>query len=88
MIAAPTVLTTAYTKRAALRRDYQRAAGRQAHCALPNDLPSRWFARLFGSCYARWCTRRMVDDRVARFASPTKLAATRTPSRANRLEKP
>lgn len=30
--------------------------------ALPESLPARWLGRMFGSWYARWCTRRMVGD--------------------------
>ncbi len=30
--------------------------------ALPNGPSSRWLGRLFGTFYARWCTRRMADD--------------------------
>jgi len=30
--------------------------------ALPETPPARWFGRLFGGLYARWCTRRMADD--------------------------
>lgn len=30
----------------------------------------RWLGRLFGGYYARWCTRRMVDDAVKHFAPP------------------
>jgi hypothetical protein len=43
--------------------------------ALPDEAPARWLARLFGSYYARWCTRRMVDDAVASFSSPSKVPA-------------
>jgi hypothetical protein len=39
--------------------------------ALPDDLPARWFARLLSSYYARWCARRMVDDAIANFVSPS-----------------
>ncbi len=30
--------------------------------ALPGTLPSRWFGYLFGGFYAKWCTRKMVED--------------------------
>jgi hypothetical protein len=56
--------------------------------ALPDEVPARWLARLFDSYYARWCTRRMVDDAVMRFASPAKHVATQTPIRTNDLEEP
>ncbi|HEU5283436.1 MAG TPA: SRPBCC family protein [Burkholderiales bacterium] len=35
---------------------------------LPETTPTRWLGRLFGSYYARWCTRQMVDDAVKHFA--------------------
>jgi hypothetical protein len=35
--------------------------------ALPEATPARWFGRMFGGFYARWCTRRMVNDAVAYF---------------------
>ena len=37
--------------------------------ALPPTAPARWLGRLFGGYYAKWCTRRMVDDAVNHFAS-------------------
>lgn len=37
---------------------------------LPPGLATRWLGRLFGRSYAKWCTRRMVDDAVKHFASP------------------
>ena len=37
--------------------------------ALPAQAPARWLGRLFGGYYAKWCTRRMVDDTVAYFGS-------------------
>lgn len=36
--------------------------------ALPESAPVRWFGYLLGRCYARWCTRRMVNDAVKHFA--------------------
>lgn len=36
--------------------------------ALPESEPVRWFGYLLGRCYARWCTRRMVNDAVKHFA--------------------
>jgi hypothetical protein len=35
--------------------------------ALPEKRAERWLGRLFGQFYARWCTRRMVDDAVIHF---------------------
>ena len=35
--------------------------------ALPEAGWSRWLGRLLGRSYARWCTRRMVDDAVLFF---------------------
>jgi hypothetical protein len=43
--------------------------------ARPEAAPARWFGRLFGGYYARWCTRRMVNDAVAHFLRSAKLAA-------------
>lgn len=43
--------------------------------ALPEATPARWFGRMFGGFYARWCTRRMVNDAVAYFLSQAKTAA-------------
>ena len=43
--------------------------------ALPEATPARWFGRMFGGVYARWCTRRMVNDVVLHFLSPAKPAA-------------
>jgi hypothetical protein len=37
--------------------------------ALPSRGVARWLGRAFGPAYARWCTRRMVQDAVARFSS-------------------
>lgn len=39
--------------------------------ALPERAPSRWLGRLFGRCYAKWCTQQMVNDAVKHFASLT-----------------
>jgi hypothetical protein len=36
--------------------------------ALPATGVARWLGRLMGDWYARWCTRRMVDDAVRHFA--------------------
>ena len=38
--------------------------------ALPVSMSGRWLGRLFGRRYARWCTQRMLQDVVRRFASP------------------
>ena len=35
---------------------------------LPPGPAARWLGRLLGGYYARWCTRRMVDDTVKHFA--------------------
>jgi hypothetical protein len=35
---------------------------------LPDDLPARWLARLLSRYYARWCTRRIVDDAATHFS--------------------
>ncbi len=35
--------------------------------ALPESGLARWFGRLFGRYYARWCTQQMVDDAVKHF---------------------
>jgi hypothetical protein len=35
--------------------------------ALPESAPARWFGYLLGRCYARWCTRRIVNDAVKHF---------------------
>jgi hypothetical protein len=43
--------------------------------ALPEVSPARLFGRMFGGIYARWCTRRMVNDAVAHFLSQAKPAA-------------
>lgn len=37
---------------------------------LPARPPARWFGRLFAKIYARWCTERMAQDAVKRFAVP------------------
>ncbi|MDX2060079.1 MAG: SRPBCC family protein [Gemmatimonadales bacterium] len=38
---------------------------------LPEGAPARWLGVLFGRFYARWCTRRMVDDVVRQFGPGT-----------------
>lgn len=38
--------------------------------ALPARGASRWLGRMFGSAYARWCTRTMVADAAAHFWPP------------------
>ena len=43
--------------------------------ALPEAIPARWFGRMFGGVYARWCTRRIANDAVAHFLSQAKPAA-------------
>jgi hypothetical protein len=35
---------------------------------LPPGPVTRWLGRLFGPSYAKWCTRRMVDDAVKHFS--------------------
>jgi Polyketide cyclase / dehydrase and lipid transport len=35
--------------------------------ALPERTVTRWLGGLFGRYYARWCTRKMVDDAVNHF---------------------
>jgi len=44
--------------------------------APPARAPARWMGRLFGTYYARWCTRQMVDDAVKHFGLriPTQLS--------------
>ena len=37
--------------------------------ALPTRGVSRWLGRALGHGYARWCTKRMVDDAVSHFAT-------------------
>ena len=37
--------------------------------SLPATTPGSWLGRLFGGVYARWCTKRMVDDAVRHFKS-------------------
>jgi hypothetical protein len=37
---------------------------------LPQGAVARWLGRLFSGMYARWCTRRMVEDAVKHFAPP------------------
>jgi hypothetical protein len=43
----------------------------------PSGLP-RWLGRMFGGWYARWCTRRMVDDAVGYYASRGREGASTT----------
>lgn len=38
--------------------------------SLPTTLPGSWLGRLLGGIYARWCTKRMVDDAARHFDSP------------------
>ena len=38
---------------------------------LPQSAPDRWLGRLFGHSYAKWCTRRMVEDAIGHFVSHT-----------------
>jgi hypothetical protein len=52
--------------------------------ALPAQAPARWLGRLFGGYYARWCTRRMVDDAVEYFASSASGAGSTPTSDAQR----
>jgi hypothetical protein len=53
--------------------------------ALPAKAPARWLGRLFGPSYARWCTRRMVDDAVRYFrSSAPEAGATPTPDAQRR----
>jgi hypothetical protein len=40
--------------------------------ALPDAGVGRVLGRMFGRAYARWCTRRMVDDAIGHFSAPTK----------------
>lgn len=35
--------------------------------ALRESAPARWLGKMFGSLYARWCTRRMVTDAEKHF---------------------
>ena len=37
--------------------------------ALPEMAPARWLGYLFGRCYARWCTKRMVRDTARHFTA-------------------
>ena len=37
--------------------------------SLPTKAPESWLGRLLGGVYARWCTKRMVDDAVRHFKS-------------------
>jgi hypothetical protein len=43
--------------------------------ALPELAPGRWLGWMFGELYARWCTRRMVNDAVEHFLPQAKPAA-------------
>ena len=45
-----------------------RTSPRYIDYALPERAPARWLGYLLGRCYARWCTRRMVNDAVKHFA--------------------
>ena len=38
--------------------------------SLPERSLSRWLGYLFAGNYAKWCTRRMVDDAAKSFAHP------------------
>ena len=42
--------------------------------AQPEAAPARWFGWVFGGLYARWCTRRMVNDAVVHFLPQAKPA--------------
>jgi hypothetical protein len=44
--------------------------------ALPASGAGRWLGRLFGAVYARWCTRRMLDDAIRHFAGKCADAAS------------
>jgi hypothetical protein len=35
---------------------------------IPETVPGRWLARLFGPAYARWCTETMLGEAVRHFA--------------------
>lgn len=37
--------------------------------ALPEAWLARWLGYIFGTCYAKWCTRQMVSDAEKRFAA-------------------
>jgi hypothetical protein len=39
--------------------------------ALPGTPPARWLGYLFGGFYAKWCTRKMVDDASQHFKDTT-----------------
>jgi len=43
--------------------------------ALPARAPARWLGLLFAGYYARWCTRRMMDDAVKHFESLASVPA-------------
>lgn len=38
--------------------------------SLPKSAGTRWLGVLFGTCYARWCTRKMAMDLAAQFSRP------------------
>jgi hypothetical protein len=40
--------------------------------ALPDAVPKRWLGYIFGSYYAKWCTRQMVDETRKHFATAPK----------------
>ena len=44
---------------------------------LPETGLGRWCGVLFGNYYAKWCTRRMLEDAVMHFASSPNAAAAR-----------
>lgn len=43
---------------------------------LPVQAPARWIGLLLAGRYARWCTRRMVDDAIKYFESSTSRSPT------------
>lgn len=45
--------------------------------ALPEKGLPRWFGKLFGNYYARWCTHQMLDDARAHFTSRQEAAGAR-----------
>ena len=54
--------------------------------AMPDAPVARWLGPVLGRAYARWCTRRMVNDAVRHFRSrhdrPAANASTRPPARS------